>query len=137
MRWIALLVLPLLGGCTSIFDTVDRVRVLGAIEFHGDPAVVGVPAEAEAGHPFVVTVRTYGDGCVGNGTTELDVADGWVVIRPYDYHRQRVSCPDILGHFDHTATVRFDTPGTFEVVIEGRSLPSDEVIRVTREVQVR
>jgi hypothetical protein len=35
------------------------------------------------------------------------------------------------------ATVRFDAPGTFEVVIEAVSIPSDEVIRVTRTVQVR
>jgi hypothetical protein len=137
MRWIALALLPLLGGCTTFLGIIDRTQELGAIEYYGDPAVVGVPTEAEAGRPFVVTVRTYGDGCAEKGKAEVEVAGDRAVVRPYDYHRQRVDCPSIVGLFDHTATVQFGAPGTFEVVIEGRSFPSDEVIRVTRTVQVR
>jgi hypothetical protein len=137
MRWIAVALLPLLGGCTTFLDIIDRTEELGALEYHGDPAVVNVPAEGEAGRPFEVTVRTYGDGCTEKGRTEVEVAGGRAIVRPYDYHRQRVDCPSILGLFDHTAMVQFEVPGTFEVVIEGRSVPSYEVIRVTRTVHVR
>jgi hypothetical protein len=73
---------------------------------------------------------------VEKGAAEVQSDGGRTVVRPYDYHRQRVDCPSTLAHFDHAAKVRFDAPGTFEVVIEGVSLPSDEVIRVTRTVQV-
>lgn len=137
MRWIMLGLFPLLGGCTTFLDIIDRTQVLGAIEYYGDPAEVSVPAEAEAGRGFIVTVRTYGGGCVEKGRAEVEVAGDRAVVRPYDYHRQRVDCPSTLALFDHMAMVRFDAPGTFEVVIEGLSLPSDEVIRVTRTVQVR
>lgn len=137
MRWFALALLPLMGGCTTFLGIIDRTEELGVIEYYGDPAVVSVPAEGEAGQPFEVTIRTYGDGCAEKGRAEVEVAGDRAVVRPFDHHRQRVDCPSIVGMFDHTATVRFDAPGTYEVVIEGRSLPADEVIRVTRAVEVR
>lgn len=100
-------------------------RVFGTIEFYGDPVRVGVPSTAEPGQPFVVTVITYGGGCIQKGETKVEVEALRAEVRPYDYDilptlSANETCTADLRYYEHTATLRFEETGTAEVVFSGR-----------------
>lgn len=114
----------------------DR-RVLGTIEHYGDAAVVSVPDTVVAGETFTVRVRTYGGGCVSQGHTEAKVSGTQAMITPFDIRSDAEVCTQELRFFDHAAELRFEQPGTAEVVVRGVRKPGDEVITIERRVVVR
>ena len=113
--------------------------MLGAIAFYsvGDPHVE-VPATAERGVPFTVTVRTYGGGCDRvAGTQVRAVGPSVVEVAPYDFTRPNALCTDQLVALTHAAAVRFDVAGTSRVRVRGRRAPGGAELVVEREVVVR
>lgn len=116
-------------------------RVFGTIEYYGEPAQVEVPGLVEQGQPFVVTVVTYGGGCIEKGETKAEVEALRAEVRPYDYDTSPVNpiCNDVLRVHKHTATLSFEEAGTAEVVFYGRKEDASGVMQtsVTRTVVVR
>lgn len=116
-------------------------RVLGTVEFYGDPVRVEVPRTAELEQPFVVTVTTYGGGCIEKGETEVKVEALRAEVRPYDYDTTPVNgdCDDELRLHEHTTTLRFEEVGTAEIVFYGRkeNLSGVTQTSVTRTLEVR
>ena len=134
---IGLLVSALLtSGCDSS-NGPERTRVIGAIEFHGEPVVVNVPDTASAGATFAVQVLTYGDGCAEKGETRLEIDRSRAVVTPVDLRKEAEVCPAVLQSFEHSAEVRFREAGAAEVVIRGRRVPPGTVTTVRRKVTVR
>ena len=114
-------------------------RVLGAIAGlnAGDPHVE-VPATAERGVQFPVSVWTYGDGCYRAGDTEVRVAGpSTVEVAPYDFTRLGIACEAILKGSMHAAMVRFDAAGPARVRVRGRHGLDDTELSVERDLLVR
>lgn len=126
----------LVAGCSGRAEAGPD-RSLGVIAFHGDPVVIEVPDTVPAGTPFDVSVRTYGDGCVTKGDTEVRQEGRTVNVRPYDVHSGAEICTLQLKMFDHRATVTLDDPGPAEIRFHGRELPADSVLTVARSLIVR
>ncbi|CAA9321976.1 MAG: hypothetical protein AVDCRST_MAG40-1506 [uncultured Gemmatimonadaceae bacterium] len=117
----------------------EEVRVLGVIAgYNTDDPRITVPATAERGVPFPVSVVTYGGGCYRPDDTEVRVVGPAVVeVAPYDFERPGAVCTLILKASTHTASVRFDAAGPAVVRIRGRQRPGDGELVVEREVLVR
>lgn len=117
MRSITFAAVTLLLGCSSATQP-DETRVLGAIAGYNqdDPRIEIVPGTASV----TVRVTTYGNGCYGEGPTEVDVRGREAVILPYDYTAPPgTPCFDILNSFSHEAIVRFDGPGAARILVRG------------------
>lgn len=114
-------------------------RVLGVIDHHGDPVQVEVPAEVARGTDFQVAVVTYGGGCVSQGDTDVQIDGLSAVVAPFDIDVSGpgVFCTMELRQFRHTATLRFDRPGTATIIFRGRRVPEGDVVSVERTVRVR
>ncbi len=125
----------LFGSC-GVFEA-DHETVLGAVFFHSNPPSVIIPDTVQAGTPFTVTVRTFGDGCYSFARTEIEMDGMAAEIRPYDSRKTDVACPEILLTIEHTATLRFDTPGLATVRVVGRRTPSEAEDRLEKQVVVR
>lgn len=114
-------------------------RVLGVIDHHGDPVRVEAPAEVARGTDFQVAVVTYGGGCVREGDTDVEIDGLRAVVAPFDIDVSGpgVFCTMELRQFRHTATLRFDRPGTATIIFRGRRVPEGDVVSVERTVRVR
>jgi hypothetical protein len=136
-----LLVLAVVGCQFITDDEVRRERLLAHIRHYHDPAVLEVPDTVTVATPFEVIARSYGNGCVDQGDTELTVSGRAAEIVPYDHFVTHMpsnyACTDELRTFAHRATVRFDEVGSATVTARGRVLPGDSVIRVQDSVIVR
>jgi hypothetical protein len=117
------------AGCRSS-TAPDPSPDVGIIDFYanGTAGVVEAPASVQVGRDFTVTVRTFGGGCVsaaGASVTyhrpELTLA----VIVPYDNSRlpPGTPCADVLTRPARDVTLRFTTPGTATIRVEGRREP--------------
>lgn len=141
----ALMLLLIPVACSDPADIArvgDDGRVIGTIEYYGDPVQVEIPTDATRGSEFTVTVVTYGGGCVSEGETETDIDGLNVVVTPYDYDVSgqlppNGACTDELNLFEHETTLRFDRAGTATVVIRGQRKPSQEIFSVKRTIEVR
>lgn len=133
------LVCVLLGSVSSCDDPTgpEEVRKLGVIDFHGDPIVITVPDTVSVGETFLVSVRTYGTGCVYKDATEVNTAGLSVDVSPYDRHRVGVNCPDVIREHDHTAILSLQQPGTATIRFHGLKRPGDLEISELREVVVK
>ena len=138
MRHLAVLVAAAaLIGCDS--DTPSEPQgfsVMGAIEFYDDSVQVSVPDTVAVGETFAVSVRTYGDGCVEKGSTEVQVNDLSATVTPFDRHSGAEACPDVLRTHEHQATLAFEEPGDAVVTFRGRSVPRGGIRSVARTVVV-
>jgi hypothetical protein len=152
--WLSLL-LPALFACSSATEpTADspaetrelsngmvQERRIGTIVHYRDPVRVEVPESVARGESFVVKVTTYGGGCIAKGDTEVRTEGFDVRVTPYDWEVVRTppntACTDDLRLYQHTATLRFDQPGTIRVTIRGREKPSGQVLTVERKTMVR
>jgi len=115
-----------------------RTRVLGEIAgYYADDPHVDVPATAERGRPFSVSIRTYGNACRTAGNTGVRVDGLTADVTPYDYMVTKAVCADVLLTFVHTATLRFDAAGLARVRVRGLGRPGGTEIVVEREVVVR
>jgi hypothetical protein len=124
----------LLAGC-SITGSDDGEQ-LGSIQMLPEvPAQVTVPATAQRGEPFEVTVVTHAAGCASPGSTRVRTRGTTAEVRPYD-SVSGTSCP-YIGRYDHTATLRFDQPGPATVRIIGMGYPGPETVTIERTVTIQ
>lgn len=122
-------------------DGAVEERRIGTIAHYGDPVHVEVPASAARGESFVVKVRTYGGGCIAKGDTEVRSEGLSARVTPYDWEVVRLpantACTADLRLYEHSATLRFDQPGTATVLVQGREKPSGHVLTIERKVVIR
>jgi hypothetical protein len=116
---------------------LEEDRRVGVIAFFGDPVVIAAPDTVFVGQSFSVLVRTYGDGCISQGGTEVQSVGLSIDVTPYDVHSGARICTDILNMFDHTAALTIARRGTAEIRFHGRRLPEDLTISELREVVVK
>ncbi len=125
-----------LSGCDDPLS--PQHRQVGVIAFYGDPVMIAVyPDTVVAGRPFVVSVRSYGNGCISKDKTEIEADNLFVDITPYDVHSGASVCSDILNQIDHVANLSFAKAGTALIRFHGKQLPADLPITETREVVVK
>ena len=126
----------LLAACSTL--TEPGGEQLGLIQVLPEsPAQVTVPATAVRGEPFDVTVVTIGGGCLSKGPTRTRTQGMTAEVRPYDVHNGGPVCPADVQLYEHTATLRFDVPGTATVRILGAGKPGLELVTVTRTVTIQ
>lgn len=101
------------------------------------PAQVSVPQSAPRGEPFTVEVVTHGGGCLSKGPTRVRTGGMSADVRPYDRDSGGDVCPADVALYRHTATLRFDQPGTATVRIHGRGEPGREAVTITRTVTIQ
>lgn len=144
--WAALGLATTLGCAERMVDRRDArgrdtERRLAVIEFFGDSAPLSVPDTVAVGAPVEVAVRSYASGCVGPGETDVALTGLRAEVKPYDYYVTRLpenaACTDELRMFEHTATVRFATPGRATVRVRGRREPGGTGRTFERAVVVR
>lgn len=114
-------------------------RVFGTIEYYEQSAKITLPATAEVGKPFAVTVVTYGDGCTEKGETDVELQPLRAEIRPYDYNVAPGSvCADTLTVHEHTEMLAFTLAGRAEIVLYGQRATSSGRTNttVTRTLEV-
>lgn len=134
--------------CTSLFATAACPGITGLTErWERQPAYlvdaqearVVVPAQVNAGASFQVNITTYGGGCERQGETEVSVSQPTRTadVSPYDETNVAAGvCTQQLKMFSHTATIRFEQPGTAVVRVHGRRLQDRAPVTVTRTVEV-
>lgn len=116
--------IPLLAGCSSITAEDGWERQLGMVE----PSLSSVyslqlPAQVDAGVPFVGIVRTVGSSsCTRALDTESDVDGLTATVRPWDLYAREQACTDDLHPFPHPFTLTFNTAGQAKVVVHARKL---------------
>jgi hypothetical protein len=124
----------LLAGC-SVLDPVGGEQP-GIID-PSSPGTVTLPATAQRGEPFTVTVITHGGGCLSQGPTRVSIRGTTAEVRPYDVHSGGNVCPADVQLYEHTAALRFDQPGTATVRVHGRGMPDGEMVVITRTVTIQ
>lgn len=112
----------------GLFACDDSVVEIGVIEMASDPARIDVPSSLGRGESALVHVRTYGSMCMSVESTELVATEDGAEITPYD-RREPGGCVLALIHFGHETHVRFDTPGTKTILVNGRRQPGDELVQ--------
>lgn len=123
-----------LAACSITgLDGREELGIIWPLPEH-HPQVV-VPQAAQAGEPFTVTVNTQGGGCLRMGPTRVRTRGMNAEIRPYDVHDGGRVCPMDVIPFEHTATVRFDQPGTATLSFHARGTAGAEVV-ITRTVAI-
>lgn len=126
----------LLAACSPVAGPVADEQP-GLIQILPDGAAqVTVPATARRGQPFEVKVMTIGGGCVNEGPTRTRVQGMTAEVRPYDVHSGSHVCTADVRLYEHTATLRFDTPGTATVRILGAAKPGPQLVTVARTVTI-
>lgn len=126
----------LLAGCSVLGP--EGGEQLGVIQILPSmPAQASVPETAQRGEPFTVTVVTHGGGCLRQGPTRVRTSGATAEVRPYDVHNGGDVCPGDVQEYQHTATLRFDQPGTATVHFYGIGHPGAEVVTVTRTVAIQ
>lgn len=124
-RLVWLLALPLLTACPDLAGTDGppvRERNLGIVEsqYLQSPALAA-PSAVTAGQPFQATITTLGyDGCWRADGEEVTRSAAQAVVRPYD-KVQGDACTAALKEITHVVELRFDTPGTAKIVVQGRN----------------
>jgi hypothetical protein len=57
-------------------------------------------------------------------------------IAPFERETLGQPCLDYLAIYEHTATLRFDKPGTAWIIIRGQRKPEREIVTFTRRIMV-
>ena len=125
----------LVAGCDSIFGPEEERRI-GVIAFYDQPIVIDLPDTVQVGVPFVVSIQTYGGGCLSEGPTKIRVRGLLIDVTPYDIHNGAEACEDILNMFPHETTLALPTPGLAQFLFYGRQKPDNLPLTVGREVFV-
>jgi hypothetical protein len=136
----------LLLGCRSEITGPEAWRSErrpATIEHYGT-LQLSVPGVVREGQEFLVSVVTYGNGCVSQADTEVGVeetgASRRVEVAPYDWHLVDVpgelACTDELNSFEHTVVARLNGLGRATVAVKGTRKPGGTSIVIEREVQV-
>ena len=109
------------------------------LEYFGDPARISVPSSAAVGEPFVISIETYGSGCIKPGPTPVKLLGGRLEVRPLDeFPAPDATCSQDLRLNDHSVTYSVDTAMTLEVAVRGVRVSEKGVedLILTREVVV-
>lgn len=138
-------ILLLLQACADPF-AYDERRVLAVIRMSSEAnhEVVAAPDTVSAGSPFVVTITSFGGGCIREGGAEVSAVPGGVEISVYDYTPapgESVVCPAVLRRLSRTVTLTIDEPGAARLYIRGRntgpSLADGDTVIVERPLVVQ
>lgn len=137
MKFFGATLLLLLAGCSF-----SGRPVIGTILHYGEPVQITLPPSVGRGQPFIVSVVTYGGGCLKRGFVEIQSGSSGATVTPYDVD---TSMPDVpctleLAEHRHTTHLRFDEPGRVFVRVVGlrRALnEADARIVETRLLTVR
>lgn len=117
----------------------EEVLEVGVVGFfnESDP-FIAAPDTVDAGVPFALVARTYGNGCVRLGPTEVVQGASAAVVVPYDHRRiSGGPCQDSLNSFDHETVLVFSVHGPATVTVEGRVSPGDTAQAFSRQIWVR
>jgi hypothetical protein len=139
----ALAWLVLLPSCDALTSgSILRERQPAIISYHADTVAFTVPDTVDVGENFLVTVRSYGDGCVSQGDTQSFYTNSqFADVVPFDVFVVQAAgnhvCTDILQIFPHVTVLSFNVSGTATVRVRGRTIPGDSVILRERAVYVR
>lgn len=147
LRHVCLFALPFLAACPSVTDVGEErtLAVLGRTPgiikspYLQSPALVA-PSSVTAGQVFQATVTTLGfNACWRADGADVSNGGATLTIRPYDTVRGEV-CAQALVELRRTVDLRFDTPGTAKIVVEGRGDPNEPgpgIVQVEQTVTVR
>ena len=87
--------------------------------------LVTLPSQVVAGQPALVTVYTFGDGCVTSAYTNSTVSGAMAVVEPFDSVIVRLpahhTCAGKSYQFAHSAAVVFPQAGSGTIRIIGWS----------------
>jgi hypothetical protein len=127
-----LLTLPLLAACPSATDSgtdgppLEEDRKVGIVHSpYLRAKALAAPATVKAGQTFQATVTTLGySGCWRTAGEDVTNADKQATVRPYDRVQGEV-CTAALVQIRHVVNLRFDTPGTAKIVVQGRNDPNE------------
>lgn len=112
----------LLQSCTSA-TAPDWTRGLGLL-LEGTPPMTSLiaPSAVHPGVSFAVTASSFGSGsCTEADGYQLDAGAARAEIRLYDKSAPPQSiCTEDLRSFPRELLLRFEQPGTVEVVVIGR-----------------
>lgn len=128
----------LVAGCQDATGPQEILEV-GVVGFfnEGDP-YMEVPDTVDAGVPFTLVARTYGNSCVRLGPTDVVQGPSAAVVVPYDYTvLSGGPCQDELNSFDHEVVLVFSSEGSATVTVQGRISPGDSFQAFSRQVWVR
>lgn len=144
MPRISVLIIALVAacGCSTLEPDHRRTeREPAFLSYAGSPGLFETPDTVIAGTPFLVSVRTYGGGCIDQGDTETAINEHLIEIRPFDIFTTHLprgyACTDILAFYTHTVSLRIATSGTWTVRAIGRAGPGDNPETAEGTVVVR
>jgi len=133
-RLVALAAVAVLHGCGIL--GLGEEETLGVIQFYGDTTVVYLPASAMVDSAFSVRFHTFGGGCVSAGRTDMELEEGRATLIPIDKDSGANLCTDELRFLQHEAQVRFRSPGSATVVLQGASEPDGGTLELRFAVLV-
>ena len=111
----------------------------GVISLGSAPSVT-VSTEDAVGVAILLSVITWGGGCVRQGDTEAHVVGLTADVTPYDsvyvYLPPRMACTSDLRAYTHQTRISFATPGVATVRVNGRAEPGSSAITVERTIQI-
>jgi hypothetical protein len=132
-----------LSLCTACGDdgglVPTTVLLPATVVFYGDTAAVTVPDSVRAWVPFVVTMQSFGGGCIVQDQTGVVVTGNRADVRPLvrePHPASQTPCTADLRILTHSAPVTFTQPGAATVVIHGRARPGETAQQFTRTVRV-
>lgn len=105
---------------------------------HGviDPFSIMYPATASTGEGFEVRVRTEG-GCLSVEATDVSyIDDATALVEPIDHHRLPCNIKKLCV-VEHSAEVRFATPGDKVIVFRGRQSEYDPSVLIDYATRMR
>ena len=125
-------------GCQDATAPDDILEIGRVGFFNEEDPFITVPDTVDSGVPFTLVVRTYGNGCVRLGPTEVVQGVSTAIVVPHDYRRvSDLVCDDSLNSFDHETTLVFSMEGRATVTIEGRVTEGEATQAFSRLVWVR
>jgi hypothetical protein len=149
------LVLFSLPGCSGLSDSTDHggggidvsdleTEVMpGVINPSNDsdrPSFQNLPDQVSVSETFQVELITYGSSnCIEPSTTEVESSDHTITLRVYDeviVDSQFQCSPDAAGH-SRDVSLTLNEPGTFEIILIGRHISSDEETSIVKSVEVK
>jgi hypothetical protein len=80
---------------------------------------IQAPSTVHTNEAFIVSITTWGDGCIELHSTDVELSADGATITPYDEYSEG-SCVLILAPIHHEASVTFKTLGEKTIVVRGR-----------------
>jgi hypothetical protein len=129
------LVTIILNACGVLWGERTVPAVIELDERSG--VEIEAPEVVTQGQEFQIEIQTYAGGCIEKGTTEVEIRDLEVEIRPYNVKKVQNTCRSSIRFLYHTATLMFEKPGDVTITIYGHSELSNQTKTVVRNVTVQ